>query len=313
MKFRRVAVAVLGTVGAVAAGNRTLLARADPLSPPLSGRTETYRWRGFDISYAEGGDPADEDVLLLHGIHAAASNKEFDRVFDRLSEHYHVLAPDLPGFGLSDRPPLLYSASLYQSFVTELAREHTDDAVCIASSLSGAYAAATQRETAPFSRLVLLAPTADTGPNRPWVRTLFRTPVVGTGLFNLVSSKPSIWYFTDRESVWDTTSVTDEDVDYYWQTAHQPGARFAPASFVSGFLDLEEDLGDLLSELDVPITLVWGKESPSPTIEDGRELAQKADVKLIVIDQAKLLPHHEHPELVLDALEDELPSLVKSN
>ncbi|PSP76492.1 alpha/beta hydrolase [Halobacteriales archaeon QS_1_68_20] len=310
MKLRRLAAATVGVAGAAALGNRALRAKADELDPALPGQTGTFRWRGFDVSYAEGGDPEDQDLLLLHGVHATATNKEFDRVFDRLAETYHVVAPDLPGFGLSDRPPLLYSASLYRSFVTDFARDVTDDAICMASSLSGAYAAAAQADAAPFSRLVLVAPVGDTGPKRAWLRTLFRTPVVGTALFNGMASKPAIWYFSDRESVVDTATITAEDVDYYWRTAHQQGVRFAPASFVSGYLDVERDLGDLLADVDVPVTLVWGRESPFPPLSAGRELARYADVRLVVIDEAKLLPHHEHPDVFIDALADELPAVV---
>jgi hypothetical protein len=36
--------------------------------------------------------------------------------------------------------------------------------------------------------------------------------------------------------------VSDEWIDYEWRTAHQPNARYAPASFISGFLNSDIDL-----------------------------------------------------------------------
>jgi pimeloyl-ACP methyl ester carboxylesterase len=306
MKLRQVAGAALGGLGVTAATNRVLTDAAGEYEPVVDADHGTFRWRGFDVAYAEAGDPEDPDLLLLHGIHAAGSNKEFERVLDHLAEDHHVIAPDLPGFGASDRPPLVYSASLYESFLGEFARETTEDAVCVASSLTGAYAAAVQAESAPFSRLVLVCPIADTGPRTAWLRTLLRAPVVGSGLFNALTSKPSLRYFSAEEAYYHDGKFTEADVEDYWRTAHQPGARFAPASFVSGYLDTDEDLGAVLGDLDVPVTLLWGRQAPHPDISAGRELAERADARLVVIERAKLLPHAEHPEPFLESLDAEL-------
>jgi pimeloyl-ACP methyl ester carboxylesterase len=160
------------------------------------------------------------------------------------------------------------------------------------------------------SRLVAVCPTARGGPDRvTWARELLRVPVVGTALFNLLASKPSIRYFNADHGYYDMGSVTEEWMEYEWQTAHQPNARFAPASFVSGFLNAEIDLGAALRDLDLdaPVTLVWGREAEITPLSDGRGLAEDADARLIVIDDAKLLPHVEHPAafvgIVRDALE----------
>jgi pimeloyl-ACP methyl ester carboxylesterase len=302
--------ALAGLAGTTAAVNRALTDRAGDLEPALSGSTGTYEWRGVETSYAEAGDPDDPDLLLVHGVHAAASNKEFDRVFDRLAEAYHVIAPDLPGFGLSERPPLVYSGSLYTAFLADFAAAHLEDATCVATSLSGAYAAAVQAESEPFSRLVLVCPTDDTGDTRPLLRALVRTPLVGTALFNLLTSRPSLRLFGGRQSVKDPAALTDDDVDHYWRTAHQPGARFAPASFVAGSLDPATDLRESLRSVDVPVTLVWGRDATFPSVEQGKELAAATGSRLVVLDEARLLPHHEHPEEFLGGLERELTALA---
>ncbi|WP_049898315.1 alpha/beta fold hydrolase [Halococcus agarilyticus] len=302
MKLRAVAGA-LASAGLVAVTNRALTGRAGVLDPALPGTQHTYRWRGFDVAYAEAGDPDDPDCLLLHGVNAAGSSREFDRVFERLADEYHVIAPDLPGFGRSDRPPLVYSASLYTTFVTEFARDLTDDAVCVASSLSGAYAAlAAGDEDGPdFAELVLVCPTAETVPEkRVWLRSLLRSPFVGETLFNALASEPSLRYFERDHAVADPSILTEEFIRYRWRTTHQPGARFAPASFVSGFLDPDIDLDDRLAALDCPITIVWGRDADLPGLERGRELAETADARLVVFDDAKLLPHVEHPTEFVD-------------
>jgi pimeloyl-ACP methyl ester carboxylesterase len=97
-------------------------------------------------------------------------------------------------------------------------------------------------------------------------------------------------------------NLTSEVVDYEWESAHQPGARFAPASFVSGFLNPTDSLGDALAELDVPVTLVWGREADTTPLSDGHDLAERADARLVVFDNALLLPHVEHPEQFVDVV-----------
>jgi pimeloyl-ACP methyl ester carboxylesterase len=58
---------------------------------------------GLNIFYREAGDPAKPTLLLLHGY--PSSSHMFRHLIPKLSDGYHVVAPDLPGFGLTDQPP----------------------------------------------------------------------------------------------------------------------------------------------------------------------------------------------------------------
>lgn len=302
MKLRDAALGLVGTAGALAATNGRL--RADELTPPLGEPQATYRWRGFDVAYTELGDPEAPDLVLVHGVNAAGSSHEFREVAADLAKEYHVLAPDLPGFGGSDRPPLMYSGSLYVAFVRDFLADLSDDPVVIASSLSGAYAVQAAADT-PISELVLVCPTATSIPGRrTWLRSLVRSPIVGEALYNALTSKPAIRWFLNDHGFASEGSITDEWVDYDWQTAHQPGARYAPASFISGFLDVDTDLGADLAALDVPVTVVWGTEANLPDPETGRELAEIAGAPFVGIADADLLPHAEHPDAFLDAFRE---------
>lgn len=314
MKLRRALGGLLGGIGLAAAANRYLAGQAGRLRPPLEGNEGTYRWRGMNVGYVEDGDPDDQDVLLLHGIHAAASGREFEQVFDLLAEEYHVIAPDLPGFGRSDRPDVAYSADLYVDFVRDFARDLTEDAVCIASSLSASYAAIVQREDRLFSRLVFICPTAETREVRGGrVGRMLRWPVVGTAAFNTLVSRPSLRRFNEREAYYSPSSYTEDELEYEWRTAHQPGARYAPAAFLEGDLDPDVDLGTVLAAVDVPVTLVWGRAATITPVSEGKRMADLADAKLIVFEQARLLPHAEHPGPFLDAILDELAELAQTS
>ena len=295
---------VAGGIGLTALANARLR-EAGPLDQPLPGRDRRYDWRGTSVAFVEHGDPDDRDLLLLQGPNAAGTSKEFEAIWDDLAEHYHVIAPDFPGFGRSDRPPLFYSAELYESFVRDFVADRTETPIVLASSLAGAYAVRAAREDATsIDGLVLVCPTADTFPGRKlWLRTLLRSSFVGEALFTVLASRYSIRHSNADHAYYDPSRQPPGLDEYQWQTAHQPGARYAPASFVSGYLDPVVDLGEELGTLDVPVTLIWGREAETTPLREGRELAEVADARLAVIDYAKLLPHAEHPESFLDAID----------
>lgn len=58
---------------------------------------------GFDIFYREAGDRSKPTLLLLHGF--PTSSHMFRDLIPRLAERFHLVAPDLPGFGRSALPP----------------------------------------------------------------------------------------------------------------------------------------------------------------------------------------------------------------
>ncbi len=308
MKLRTAVAGLAGTVGATAVANRMLNSRAGEFEPFLDGDQGTYRWRGFDISYTEVGDPENQDLLLFHGTGAASSSHEFYRVIDELSDDFHVIAPDLPGYGHSDRPPLLYSASLYSTFVADVIEDlSAEPPVVVASSLSGSYAASAANEVA-VEELILVCPTDSTMGNRQtWLRSLVRSPVIGEGLFNLMVSKRGLRHFHEDHGYHDIANLTEEMLDYEWQTTHQPGARYPVASFVSGFLDPEEPLEQLLTGVDIPVTFIWGRNADTTPLSKGRTLAEAVDAGLIVFDKTKLLPHVEHPLQFIEVVRDGIP------
>jgi pimeloyl-ACP methyl ester carboxylesterase len=57
---------------------------------------------GLSIAYREAGQPGSPKVVLLHGF--PSSSHQYRDLVPALADRFHVLAPDYPGFGLSDRP-----------------------------------------------------------------------------------------------------------------------------------------------------------------------------------------------------------------
>lgn len=73
-------------------------------SPMNSTSYRTTHVDGLSIFYREAGPTNAETILLLHGL--PSSSRMFEPLLSRLSDRYHLIAPDYPGFGHSDWPDL---------------------------------------------------------------------------------------------------------------------------------------------------------------------------------------------------------------
>src|ERR1700686_2929062 len=71
-----------------------------PMEPPTFYRT--IQIDGLSIFYREAGPKDAPTLLLLHGL--PSSSRMFAPLFARLSDSFHLVAPDYPGFGHSDWP-----------------------------------------------------------------------------------------------------------------------------------------------------------------------------------------------------------------
>ena len=65
-------------------------------------RYRTADVNGFQVFYREAGVPQAPKLLLLHGFPSAGHM--FRDLIPRLDARFHIIAPDLPGFGRSDMP-----------------------------------------------------------------------------------------------------------------------------------------------------------------------------------------------------------------
>jgi len=78
---------------------QTVSARAQP-SPQVT--THMVSVNGIKVFYREAGDPRSPAILLLHGF--PASSFMYRNLIPLLADRYHVIAPDLPGFGFTEVP-----------------------------------------------------------------------------------------------------------------------------------------------------------------------------------------------------------------
>jgi pimeloyl-ACP methyl ester carboxylesterase len=101
---RRLQVACMALVVSAMLPSPQLLAQAQGKGSAVEHSTfyRTTQIDGLSIFYREAGPKDAPTLLLLHGF--PSSSRMFEPLFARLSDRYHLVAPDYPGFGHSDWP-----------------------------------------------------------------------------------------------------------------------------------------------------------------------------------------------------------------
>lgn len=277
-------------------------------------RRETER-RAGRLSYYVAG--SGRPLLLIHSINAAASAYEMRPLFERLARHRRVYAPDLPGYGFSDRSPRDYSIRLFTDAIHDMTDAIVEDVGegpvdALALSLSAEFLARAARENpARFATLAMVTPTGfmkgshkkrgPAGSSRevPGVHRVLSAGFVGRKLFDALTSKISIRYFLQR--TFGRKDVPEEMVAYDWASARQPGARYAPFAFLSGKL-FAADVRDLYEGLTLPTYVLHGTKGDFRDFSEA-DWAIARDNWLFSAFDTGALVHMEKPDEFLGAYE----------
>jgi len=191
-------------------------------------------------------------LLVVHSVNATASAFEMQPIALRQARQRPVIALDLPGFGLSDKPDQRYSPQQMQQAVAA-AMDWIDVEIgagpidVMALSLGCEFAAeAVLQKPQRVRTLTLISPTGMEGRRvgerykqgqtreMTWMRRLLRETRVGGWLYRLLTRPGSIRWFLSRS--WGTPGFDPRLLEHGLACAAQTGARFAPLDFVAGAL-----------------------------------------------------------------------------
>ena len=292
---------VAGALGGLAVLNIRLERSGGELSNRLGGETRYYRWRGGDLAYAVAGEG--EPLLLVHGIYAGASSFEFRKNFGELSRDFRVYALDLLGCGLSERPRRRYGPEDVTSQVEDFVREEIGGAAhLVASSLSGALSVpALVRSPRLFKKSVLICPTGygslgrSSGYLGDVIYGLFLAPVLGDSLYYAIVSRLGIRYYLGNIAYHDAGFVTEDLVESYYRMGHQRGAKYLPAAFASGKLNL--GVADYWPRVPHRTLICCGLEArTTPVSEVDKFVRRNPRSEPRIFKDAALLPHDERAE-----------------
>ena len=263
-----------------------------PLPAAVSGERREIHGAAGDLSYYTAG-PADAalepaPLLLIHSINAAGSAYEMRPLYEHYRASRTVYAPDLPGFGFSQRSDRTYTPELMtdaiHAIVQEIHRRHGPrpiDALGLSLSCEFLARAAMQTPDA-FRTLALVSPTGFNGArprlgapgsNRgmPWLYRTFTFPLWSEAFYDLLTSRRSIRFFLEK--TWGSKRIDEGLLQYDCITTRQPGARHAPFYFVSGYL-FSDDIHSVYDELTQP---VWMSHGVRGDFVDYRQEAAFAD------------------------------------
>ena len=261
-------------------------------------------------------------LLLLHSINAAASAHEMRPLFAHYSASRPVYAPDLPGYGFSDRSQRAYTPRLMTDAVHDMVQQIRRDcgltAVdAIALSLSCEFLSrAAVEEPDSFHALGLISPTGfnrnkpvegKPGSNRGinGVLRVLSLPAFGRGLFRLLASPSSIRFFLRK--TWGTRDVDEFLVEYACQTARQAGAELAPFYFLSGFL-FSTDINSVYAGLTQPVWMSHGVRGDFTDYRLKRQYRDRKNWHFRVFSTGAM-PHFESAAGFCAAWDDFLKSL----
>ncbi|WP_263385598.1 alpha/beta fold hydrolase [Granulicella arctica] len=264
---------------------------------------------GIRMYYRMAG--SGEPVVLLHGF--PESSLAWRKVMPRLAEHYTVVAPDLRGFGDSDRPDGGYDKRTVAEDVHQLIHHLGFGAINLVSHDVGmmvgyAYACAYPSKV---KRLVLMEAAlpglgleklydADRYP-RMYHLPLFEAP---NGLAEaLITGREKMFvrHFM-RQQAYNTAALEDDVLDAYADRLAAPGAlRAGIAHFRAHKIDAEHNRVNAKTKLSMPVLTVGGAASFGADLEgEIRPLVEH--LRAVMIEGCGHYLAEEQPERLTDEL-----------
>lgn len=264
--------------------------------------------RAGRLAYYRDDSGPGRPLVLIHSLNAAPSTFEMKPLFEHYRGRRPVFALDLPGFGQSERGERAYSPELYTAAIEDFMQAAVPDAAdFVALSLGAELVARLARERPELVHsLTMISPTGFSHAALPGERTSRRVrrilvlPGLGELLFALVTSRPSLRFFLDRSL---EGPVPEAMIEYAHASAHRPGAKYAPFSFLSGQIFTRHAFDRLYVGLDLPALVLYDQD-PNVSFERLPEwLEGGAQRRAVRIAPTRGLPHWDQPEATFAALD----------
>ena len=282
-----------------------------------SGRYFTYR--GHEVFYRQAG--RGEALVLIHGFPSASW--DWHRLWEDLGTRFEVVAPDMIGFGFSDKPrdydySLRDQATLHETLLTELGISSVhvlshDYGDSVAQELLARHAERRERGEPGLEirSVCLLNGGIIPGTHRPLlIQKLLLSPI-GALLAAFVSRRTLRKGF--QRIFGPRTQPTDEQIQEFWSLIEFNNGRRV-AHKVSRYMSEREQQRDrwvgILQTTAVPLRLINGLADPisgAHVAEHYRRLVPDPDV--VGLEQIGHYPQIEAPQDVLAAFLAFVPRL----
>jgi pimeloyl-ACP methyl ester carboxylesterase len=263
----------------------------------------------LQVTEAGSGPP----VILLHGF--PETSYGWRHQIPPLAERYHVIAPDLRGYGDSDKPYTGYDKRNMAQDIKELAQHYGYERIALVGHDRGARVATrfAKDHRDAIDRLVVM----DNVPTRVVLDNI-SSPMLKYYWFFYFQQVPDLpealiagredVYIRHFFRVWTThpTAMSDEDIDYYARKYAEPGVlRGALSDYRAGPTDFAQDTEDADQLIDCPTLAMWGTDFDGVGGGVGGSFDMRdvwagmaKDVRCVPIERAGHLLHEEQPEAV---------------
>jgi pimeloyl-ACP methyl ester carboxylesterase len=238
---------------------------------------------GFEIPYLHGG--AGEPLLLIHGFGAEKNN--FTRVARLLTPHYHVVVPDLPGFGGASKPTdASYAIADQVERLRQFAHGLGLKRLHLGGSSMGGFIATAWAAKYPdeVASLWLLAPAGTAAA----VDSELRRHYQDTGEILLVAKTPGEYLRIMGFVMSDPPRLPYSVKRVLGERA---AANFALHSRIFEQLGREPPLESFVSRLEAPALIVWGAEDRVLNPKGGEAMrAFMPNARVVVLPGVGHLP-----------------------
>ena len=259
---------------------------------------------GARVHYQEAGDKGARTLMLIHGF--GASNVVWANVILPLADAgFHVVAPDLIGFGFSEKPHDAEYTIEWQSrnvirFMDELQIER---ATLVGSSYGGAVADFCALDFPDrVERLVLVDAVTNNEPKKQFLARLGASPVIGELATPLILS--SRWIIKRRARKFYARQQLPYD-DSRFESRYRI-MRTASAQRAALLTLRRWDAARVESEahkIEQPTLLVWGEDDIDIPLENARKLHRMIpNSRLIVFRNCGHVPQEEFPQEFTEVL-----------
>ena len=214
---------------------------------------------GIHTTYYEAGDGSRPQLILLHGM--SSSGDSFRELMHELAPHYHLIAPDIPGFGNSNTTEPYTIPHLVEWLASLLDSLRIPEVHLLGHSFGGLLATAfTLAYPHHVNRLVLIAPAILVlGKYPEWVRrwSQYKTALSAVKLGNrMVTSK--MWLDRQMRIQFYDAARHPETV---WERRKQDyqNARSTPDVLLAA---ASQHLVPRLPEIQAHTCIIWGRQDP---------------------------------------------------
>ncbi|MDQ6720225.1 MAG: alpha/beta hydrolase [Candidatus Dormibacteraeota bacterium] len=252
-------------------------------------------------------------VLFIHGL-GSSGYMEWRFNLEFAAARHRVYAPDLPGFGRTEKPHARYGVPYFTRFIDRYMEDRgLRSAAVVGASLGGRIALElTLMYPKRVRKLVLVNALGLGRPNMHLSYGLMTLPRVGEAFMKFASDairwvpRPMIRRVASRYAGSSGNLKRTMDDDYFanlrelYAADGYPGAYLATVrSLVTpkALLAADHDLSKRLGEIKVPVQLIWGADDPLfPVAHAARAHALIGHSRLAVLEGAGHTPQAERPE-----------------